>query len=214
MITLFLKGGPIMWPLLITSLIALTVVIERLMFILRERTRRQPQVVESILENAEHGKLDAAARAGHGSEDFVARTLTYALEHHEKSLSNALLRAANQELKRFNRGVSVLDTIITLAPLLGLLGTVTGMIRSFGLLGSEQLSAPTAITGGIAEALIATAFGLAIAIIALIPFNYLNSRTEEARHEIEDAATHLELLLTKTQAGRDVDTSRRQNPIS
>jgi biopolymer transport protein ExbB len=71
------------------------------------------------------------------------------------------------------------------------------MIRSFGLLGGKELEAPTVITGGIAEALIATAFGLAIAIIALIPFNYLNSRVEEARHEIEDAATHLELLLMK-----------------
>ncbi len=84
-----------------------------------------------------------------------------------------------------------------MAPLLGLLGTVTGMIHAFGLLGESELGAPTAITGGIAEALIATGFGLAIAILALIPFNYLNSRLEEARHEIEDAASHLELLLMR-----------------
>ena len=93
----------------------------------------------------------------------------------------------------------MLDTIITLAPLLGLLGTVTGLIRSFGLLGAQELDAPAAITGGIAEALIATAFGLAIAIVALIPFNYLNARLEEARHEIEDASTHLELLLMEPE---------------
>jgi biopolymer transport protein ExbB len=89
----------------------------------------------------------------------------------------------------------VLDTIITLAPLLGLLGTVTGLIRSFGLLGAQELEAPAAITGGIAEALIATAFGLGIAIVALIPFNYLNARLEETRRQMEDAATHLELQL-------------------
>jgi biopolymer transport protein ExbB len=195
MIQIFLKGGPIMWPLLVTSLVALTVVIERLIFILRERGKRQPDTVERILSLVEQGKSAAAVQAGQGSADFVARTLTYALEHREKSLSNALLRAANQELARFNRGLTVLDTIITLAPLLGLLGTVTGMIHAFGLLGASELGAPAAITGGIAEALIATAFGLGIAIVALIPFNYLNSRLEEARHELEDAASHLELLL-------------------
>jgi biopolymer transport protein ExbB len=198
MIQIFLKGGPIMWPLLVTSMVALTVVIERLLFILRERSKRQPEVVENILSEVERGDLGAASQRGQGSEDFVARTLTYALQHREQSLSSALLRMAANELKRFNRGLAVLDTIITLAPLLGLLGTVTGMIHAFGLLGASELGGPSAITGGIAEALIATAFGLGIAITALIPFNYLNARLEEARHEIEDAATHLELLLIKT----------------
>ncbi|MEI9960201.1 MAG: MotA/TolQ/ExbB proton channel family protein [Limisphaerales bacterium] len=199
MIHIFLKGGPIMWPLLITSLVALTVVIERFIFILRERSKRQPEVVENILTTVERGEAPDKNLPPNAAQDFVARTLIYALQHREQSLSNALLRAAANELKRFNRGLAVLDTIITLAPLLGLLGTVTGMIHSFGLLGTSELDAPAAITGGIAEALIATAFGLGIAITALIPFNYLNSRLEEARHEIEDAATHLELLLIKTQ---------------
>jgi biopolymer transport protein ExbB len=117
--------------------------------------------------------------------------------HREKAFSNALLQAANVELRRFSKGLTVLDTTITLAPLLGLLGTVTGMINAFGLLGNRELEAPTVITGGIAEALIATAFGLGVAILALIPFNYLNARLEEARHDIEDASTHLELILRK-----------------
>ncbi len=187
-----------MWPLLITSFVALTTVIERLLFISREKRRRQPEIVERILEHVEDGSIERAIQKGKDSEDFVARTLVYGLTHREKSFSNALLRAAGQELKRFNRGLATLDTIITLAPLLGLLGTVTGMIHAFGLLGGAELDAPQAITGGIAEALIATAFGLSIAIIALIPFNYLNARLEEARHEIEDSASHLELLLEKT----------------
>lgn len=185
-----------MWPILVTSVVALTVVLDRLYFIIRERCRRQRSVVEEMLAAIERGDLARAVDAGKNSRDFVARTLTYALMHQEKSLSSALLRAANRELKRFNRGLSVLDTVITLAPLLGLLGTVTGMIHSFGLLGGSELGAPAAITGGIAEALIATAFGLGVAIVALIPFNYLNARLEEARHDIEDAATHVELHLT------------------
>ncbi len=188
-----------MWPLLLTSLAALTVVFERLIFTIRELFSRQPAVVAGIFAAVEHGDLDAAARVGEGSPDFVARTLTYALRHRDVSYSNALLAAANLELQRFNRGISVLDTIITLAPLEGLFGTVTGMIHAFGLLGASELGAPTAITGGIAEALIATAFGLVIAMVALLPFNYLNARMEQARLEMENASAKLEMLLLRTE---------------
>jgi biopolymer transport protein ExbB len=198
-IQLFLKGGPIMWPLLLTSLVALTVVIERLFFLARERFRRDPDTVERIFSALERGDREDAAKAGSDSRDYVARVLTFALNQRDQSHTNALLRGANRELKRFNRGLSVLDTVITLAPLLGLLGTVTGMIRSFSLLGGEELGAPAAITGGIAEALIATAFGLGIAITSLLPFNLLNTKMEEARHEIEDAAARLDALLKPTE---------------
>jgi biopolymer transport protein ExbB len=202
MINLFMRGGPVMWPLLATSLVTVAVVVERLLFLLSERSRRDPPSVENTFQLAEAGKIDAAAQAAASSRDFVARVLAFGLQHRDTSFSNALLRAANRELKRFNRGLSTLDTVITLAPLLGLLGTVTGMIHAFGLLGNQELSAPAAITGGIAQALIATAFGLGIAILALIPFNYLNARQEEARLEIEDAASQLELLLA-SQRGKE-----------
>jgi biopolymer transport protein ExbB len=195
MIKIFLNGGPVMWPLLICSIITVATALERLFFIIRERARRKPELVEKILERVEHHDLDGAIKFGSVNRDFVARVLTFALAHRAESFSSAVLRAANLELKKFNRGLAVLDTIVTLAPLLGLLGTVTGMIHAFGLLGTQQLDAPEAITGGIAQALIATAFGLSIAITALIPFNYLNARLEEARHDIEDAATQLELHL-------------------
>ncbi len=184
-----------MWPLLAVSIIALGVVIERLLFIALERMRREPGVVSEILTQVEKGDLEAAIQTGSHSRDFVARALTYALTHREKSFSEAMLRAANWELKRFNSGITTLDTAITVAPLLGLLGTVVGMIGSFAMLGGSELEAPSAITGGIAEALIATAFGLGIAITALLPFNYLNARQEEARLEMQDAASHVELHL-------------------
>lgn len=211
MLDLFLKGGPIMWPLLATSLVTLSVVIERLLFLARERRRREPEAVEAVVGAAERGALDAAVEVGLASRDSVARSLAQALEHRDESFSGAMLRAANFELKRWNRGLSVLDTAITLAPLLGLLGTVTGMIRAFGLLGARELEAPAAITGGIAEALIATAFGLGIAIVALIPFNFLNAKLEELRHDLEDAASKIELLLLKqpTAEGRLVPRGTR-----
>lgn len=197
MIQIFLKGGPMMWPLLLTSMVALTVVFERLIFTIRERLARRPAVVAEIFADVERGDLNAAQRLGEGSQDYLARTLTYALRHRDVSWSNALLAAANIELQRFNRGISVLDTIITLAPLEGLFGTVTGMIHAFGLLGANELGAPTAITGGIAEALIATAFGLVIAMVALIPFNYLNARLEQARLELENTSAQIEMLLLR-----------------
>lgn len=197
MIEIFHKGGPIMWPLLLVSVVALTVVIERLLFIVLEKKNRNLPLVGDILTKIEKGQIDEAVRIGKHSKDFVARALTYALTHREKSFSEAMLRVANWELKRFSRGITLLDTAITLAPLLGLLGTVIGMIRSFNMLGGSELGAPAAITGGIAEALIATAFGLGIAITALLPFNYLNAREEEARLEIQDAASHVELHLQK-----------------
>ena len=146
-----------MWPLLAVSVVVLTVVIERFLFIVIERKNRDERAVGEILTQIEKGDLDQALRVGGASKDFVARAITYAVTHREKSFSEAMLRAANWELKRFHRGLTILDTAITLAPLLGLLGTVTGMIRSFDMLGGSELGAPSAITGGIAEALIATA---------------------------------------------------------
>ncbi len=200
MFGLFQKGGPIMWPLFLTSVISLTVVIERLIFILSNKMNRQPELIESVFSETERGNVEEAIEAGEGSRDYVVRVLTEGLKHRDRSFSSALLRASNRELKRFNHGLSVLDTVITLAPLLGLLATVTGMIHAFGILGHRELDSPTVITGGIAEALIGTAFGLGIAVIALIPFNYLNACLEEARHELEDASTHLELILKSSKA--------------
>ena len=196
MLQQFHLGGPIMWPILAVSVVALTVVIERVWFLMGEARSRQPRTVEGMLHALEKGDAAGALRMGRGSRDFVARALSYALDHEDPI--NAVLRAAGRELQRYNRGLALLDTSITVAPLLGLLGTVTGMIRSFSLLGGQELGAPAAITGGIAEALIATAFGLGVAILALLPFNYLNARLEAARHELGDAASQLEAHVKRT----------------
>lgn len=198
---LFKHGGPIMWPILLVSFLLITVAVERIIFIIREATRRQPEVVEKMLEKVEGRDVDGAVDLGKKSNDYVARILVYALTHKEHSLGNAFTRAANQELQRFSQGLPTLDTCITAAPLLGLLGTVTGMMNTFGALsGGDIASAAGQITGGVAEALIATACGLAIAITGLLPYNYLNSRLEEARHEVEDASNSLEIIINKTES--------------
>jgi biopolymer transport protein ExbB len=187
-------GGPIMHPLLLCSIAALAVVLERLFFLFNERRRRDTKAQERLFTDVARGDLEGAVLHGRNSKDFVVRAMTYALENKESSLSHALTLAQSREMKRFKRGIPVLDTVITLAPLLGLLGTVTGMMVSFSVIGGE-LDSPGAITGGIAEALIATAFGLGIAIVCLLPFNYLNARMDEAEHEIDAASTQLKLMV-------------------
>lgn len=194
LIHIFKKGGLIMWPLLFASILALGTVIERIIFMIGEQRTCDPQAMETFFSAVGQGNTEFAIRTSKESGFYVVRALGYALTHRERSLASALLYAQEMELKRFRRGIPILDMVITLAPLLGLLGTVTGMMGSFSLIGGE-LSTPGAITGGIAEALIATAFGLGIAITALIPFNLLNTRMEKARLEIESAATKLELLM-------------------
>jgi biopolymer transport protein ExbB len=198
---LFEKGGPIMWPILLVSLFAVTVVIERLIFLMRERRARQPEVVEQMLEQVEARDIERALALGQQSNDYVARILVYALSHREHSLANAFMRAANKELNRFQQGLAALDTCITAAPLLGLLGTVTGMMATFGALGDGDLGASASkITGGVGEALIATACGLVIAILGLFPYNVLSATVETAKHDIADASHALELIIQKSGA--------------
>jgi len=200
---LFHAGKEIMWPILLLSFIGVTVVVERLLFIMRENSHREPEVVEKMLESVEKRDIDGALAIGRQSKDFVARILVYTLTNKEYSVSNAFIRASSQELARFQQGMATLDTVITAAPLLGLLGTVTGMMRTFASLntgGGDIAAAAGQITGGVAEALIATACGLAIAVTALLPYNYLNARTEEAKHEVADASNALEILIKKSEA--------------
>jgi biopolymer transport protein ExbB len=198
---LFKHGGPIMWPIIIVSFLVITVAMERAIFMFRENARRQPEVVEKMLEKVEANDIEGALEMGKKSQDYVARIPVYAISHKEHSLGNSFSRASNQEMQRFSQGLPTLDTCITAAPLLGLLGTVTGMMGTFAALnsGSGDIGASTgAITGGVAEALIATMCGLAIAITGLLPFNILNSRLDEAKHEIEDAANSLEIIINKS----------------
>jgi biopolymer transport protein ExbB len=198
---LFKHGGPVMWPMLVLSFLLVTVAVERVIFIFRENSRRQPELVDKMLERVEAKDVEGAVELGKKSQDYVARILVYALTHKEHSLGNAFTRAANQEMQRYTQGLPTLDTCVTAAPLLGLLGTVTGMMGTFGALGGGDIGAAASkITGGVAEALIATMCGLAVAILGLLPFNYLNTRAEEARHEVEDASNSLEIMLNKSES--------------
>lgn len=196
MIDWFIRGGPIMWPILLLSIVTLGVVIERLGFLAAQLRRRSPATVRHIFRQVEQGKLAEAENMGKQSDDSVSRVLTAGLAHRYISYTDAMMEEANSELDKYVRGLVVLDTAVTLGPLLGLLGTVIGMMGAFGLVGTETLAGKAeAITGGVAESLITVSFGLAVAIVAIIPLNFLNSQVDKVRRELESAMTRMELLL-------------------
>lgn len=204
----FKKGGPIMWPILMVSLTALAVVLERIFWWLGRWMRRDPKRIEKVFTAIEVGDVAEASRLSRDSRDPVLRMMWNGLNHQHASLQGALQVAAGIEIKRAGRFLVVMDTLVTLAPLLGLLGTITGLMKSFSFLNNEEL-AVTAVTGGIAEALIATACGLGIAIFALIPFNFFTSRVSNLEFELQTAATNLEVMLeAQNKAGHaDVQIS-------
>jgi biopolymer transport protein ExbB len=191
------RGGPVMIPLAACSILALAVILDRAWC--WWRTGRAGDA-DAVLARASRGDWEEAARLAARSASPVARMLAEGLRHREPAV--AMAAAARAEASRLRRRLPVLDTIVTLSPLLGLLGTVTGMIGAFGVMASSGINAPHAITGGVAEALIATAAGLAIAIIALVPYNFFSARVEDLLDAMERDGSRLELLLAQRGAGR------------
>ena len=195
-VAILIKGGLVMVPLLTSSVLSLAVIIERLLF-WRRFSRHEDGA--TILSLVVAGHLAQAMQMARASRHPVARVLLAGLEHQYPAPSMAMQAAAQAELPRLKRYLPILDTIITLAPLLGLLGTITGMINSFGIVSEAGLGQPQAITGGVAEALIATATGLTIAILTLVPYNYFRGKAEAFTDLMEERATRLELMLKECQ---------------
>jgi biopolymer transport protein ExbB len=192
LISLLAKGGPVMVPLSACSILALAVVLERAWFWWRARDRA---AVERVLTAAAEGQWQAALEAAEAGCSPAARVLAAGLRHRNPAPVLAMEAAAHEEAGSLRRYLPVLDTIVTLSPLLGLLGTVTGMISAFGVMSAAGMSQPHAITGGVAEALVATAAGLGMAIAALVPYNYFLRRAERTLEEIERCGSRLELAL-------------------
>ena len=194
MIEIFHNGGPIMYPLLVCSIISLTIIIERIFFWIGISMERNQKRVDEVLSLTRKGDWDLVRQKASGSQNYVIRMMISGILHREYSLIKAMESAAADELYRMQRFMGVLDTMITVAPLLGILGTVIGIIRSFDMLGASGVGAPQAVTGGIAQALITTAAGLTISIITVFPYNYFNSRIKRAAGIMEKYATSFEIV--------------------
>ncbi len=194
---IFQSGGPVMWPLLACSLLALTVTCERFFYWERIRRRRDRRLMDELLRLAVEGAWQEIREKCRNCNDPVIRMLAVGILHRDYDMGKAMEAEAQCRLTRMSRNMSILDTMITVSPLLGILGTVLGIIGSFKMLGTGGAADPKLVTGGIAQALITTAAGLTISIATVFPYNYFKSRIEHAAHTMEKYATSLELLLAR-----------------
>jgi len=193
----FARGGPIMWPLLICSVLSLAIIFERARFWWRVNRRKDGNLLDSIFELVERGDHQGAITSGTGAKDIEGRVLLAGLLNHDHGLKESMEAEAVEQIERMKSGMNVLDTIITMAPLLGILGTVLGIIESFDLLSLSGIQDPKAVIGGISQALITTASGLTVALVTLMPYNYYLTRIESTVRRIEKVGTRFELAYQK-----------------
>jgi biopolymer transport protein ExbB len=188
------QGGPVMWPLLAFSVLGLAVAIERFFALRKARVNVNEflaKVRKALMVNR---SLRDAVKICEQYQGPVASVMKAGLlkfgqpkEDIEKTIENAALF----EMGRLERGLSVLATTANIAPLLGFLGTVTGMIGSFDALAKQGLSNPAAVFAGVSEALITTATGLIIAIPIQLLYNYFMTKINKFVRDIETAANML-----------------------
>jgi biopolymer transport protein ExbB len=201
----FFKGGPIMWPILIAFLGALAVILDRAFWWMHHRNSLELRAQERVREDLGSGNFSAAWLATTNTGDDYLETLHEGMGHAHTSMLAAMQLRATQTVEKAEARLWVLSTFITLAPLLGLLGTVTGIMRSFSFVGDEQLAA-SKVSGGIAEALIATACGLGVAILSLLPYNYYRRCAAQLRGALERWINHSELLVNSAKHhGHDLE---------
>lgn len=160
---------------------------------------RAPKVLAQVFSTLEGGDLARAIVVSGGSSDPALKMIHHGLKNYPTSMPEAMQVVAIDELEKSGRFIPVMDTLITLSPLLGLLGTVTGIMGAFSSMGGSELAVEK-VTGGIGEALIATAAGLGIAILCLLPYNWSNRKSSSLAAELQKVAAHLEGLMKRLNA--------------
>jgi biopolymer transport protein ExbB len=187
------RGGWVMWPLLIMSVAALTLLFERGLFWCRMHGPRSRPRVERLIELLRNGRADEVRGLIEADTSVYADVARQLLAHGTSEA--AVIGAVESQKSRLFRFMPTLGTIITAAPMLGILGTVTGIISSFeGLSGIEGSAKPTEVGAGIAEALLTTVAGLVIAVVTLFPYNAF-------RAQIDLAYGRVDVLIASARAG-------------
>ena len=182
----FAASGWVAWPLSALSVASLALCLERTFFFASLRRSLAPERVRSVAHALRTSDESALARASR--EGLLGRFLSALLDHARAGpvTDSAVLAAAEAVRPQLERSLSFLSTAITAAPMLGILGTVTGIIKSFGLLGSaERVTDTAAMAVGISEALYTTAFGLVIALGVLFPYNHFRKSADRALATLE-----------------------------
>jgi len=191
---ILVKGGWMMIPLGLCSLVAVAVITERLFYFRRAKNKDRAEEVIELVRQGLTGEALGLEREKTLCGMPVMKVLFDGIAHPSKP-KGAMEAAAIAEIAAMRRGLALLDTIITLSPLLGLLGTILGMINAFNVMAASGLGSPHAVTGGVAEALVCTATGISVAVTALVPYNYFLARIERQTDRMETMATRLELVL-------------------
>jgi biopolymer transport protein ExbB len=186
-------GGVMIYPLIALAMLATVIILEK-SYVYAARTRL-PSALLALVETYGFAwnELETTI-AVLGPRNYFAAFFRIILENRARPAWWVESRAADEASQietAMGRWLWALETIVTAAPLLGLLGTITGMVRSFKLFGDQGLADPSGVTGGVAEALIATAIGLFIALLALFAFNYFSHRQAQVMDEIERLGTRL-----------------------
>jgi biopolymer transport protein ExbB len=202
----FIHGGWVMWPILVTFLLSFGVILDRTLWWSALQTKLRSQLQEKAREALGTGDFTTAWQLGENTSDPFLINLREGISHAHTSMLAAMQLHATQLLEKAEARMWVLSTMITLAPLLGLFGTVAGLMGSFAAIGTDQL-AVTKVTGGIGEALIATACGIAIAVLCLLPYNFFRKRVSVLRSSLERWINHSELLVRSAKEhGHDLET--------
>ncbi len=209
MLEVFQKGGFLMYPIFICSLIALTIFFER-MFYLKSIKTKSKRFVDRVKNMVKKGSIELAVSACRKSPTPISQIMLAGLMkcgQGREEIKEAIEDSANQEIPLLERNLSTLSTIGNITPLLGLLGTVFGMIKAFNVIAAMGVGNPEALAGGISEALLTTAFGLSVAIPTIVIYNYLAHRVDRLIKEMEISCVDLLDLLTN----RDVNKGTSQD---
>jgi biopolymer transport protein ExbB len=186
-------GGAMVYPLLVLAVLAAVVMLDKAF--VYWRYVRLPGPLLELVETYDFSWVDLERQlTGLNQQNYFQRFFRVVMDNRGKPVWWVESRAGDEAQlieQSLSRGLWVLETIVTAAPLLGLLGTITGMMHAFNLIGSNGLVDPTGVTGGVAQALIATALGLFIAVIALFAFNFFSRRQSRMLDEMERLGTRL-----------------------
>lgn len=201
-------GGPMAIPLIITSIFSLAVIIEKAVFFIR-RKDNSLRLLKRIELKVENDDIIGALNELKGEKGPNAKLLSTALSHYEEDpdrIREVLQAVGEDEIKKMEKHLPILDVVAMISPLLGLLGTVLGIISSFNILGTAAGAAnPAQISSGIAAALISTAMGLVIAIPTAIFYSYYINKVEEKSHEMNLSMIDIMDVITD-RSERDVQT--------